>query len=503
MGRIRRAGEAAASVVGPALPRAEPAAPRASALDRAGARAALVHHAPEAGPAGGDEAGHRQRPARPAAARSRLARWLPAGRATNPRVLLVILAVVVLGVSVLGTAVGLWGRWRATLASKRVQVAVRRRVFEHAVRLPLHRVYQLKSGGAASLLREDAGGVGELIFSMLYNPWRAVVQLAGRAGRAGLGRLAAPARRARAWRRRVLLDRPALEPPAPAALSRRPQAATGDRRHGRRGVRRDAGRPRLRPPAPRIVPGSSARTTSWPARSCSPGGGPASSRSSGTCSCPAPRPRCCSTAACRVLDGTALARRPDDVPGLPGDAPRAAGRARHQRPRSSRTTSSGFDRVLDLLAEPREMADHPGAPGRPQELVPGRITLEGVELRLSRDRPPGAPRHRPRRRAGRGHRPGRPQRRGQDDALQPGRPVPRPDRRGHPARRRRPPRDPRSRATAACSGSSSRTSSSSTARSPRTSPTPTAARLGPRSSAPRGSPTPTSSSRPCPRVTTP
>jgi ATP-binding cassette, subfamily B, bacterial len=85
----------------------------------------------------------------------------------------------VLGVSVLGTAVSLWGRWRATLASKRVQVAVRRRVFEHAVRLPLDRIYQLKSGGAASLLREDAGGVGELIFSMLYNPWRAIVQLAG------------------------------------------------------------------------------------------------------------------------------------------------------------------------------------------------------------------------------------------------------------------------------------------------------------------------------------
>jgi ATP-binding cassette subfamily B protein/subfamily B ATP-binding cassette protein MsbA len=85
----------------------------------------------------------------------------------------------VLAVAVLGAGIGLWGRWRATLASKRVQVAVRRRVFEHAARLPLHRVYALKAGGAASLLREDAGGVGELVFSMLYNPWRAVVQLAG------------------------------------------------------------------------------------------------------------------------------------------------------------------------------------------------------------------------------------------------------------------------------------------------------------------------------------
>ena len=47
------------------------------------------------------------------------------------------------------------------------------------MRLPLHRVYELKSGGASSLLREDAGGVGELIFSMLYNPFQAVVQFLG------------------------------------------------------------------------------------------------------------------------------------------------------------------------------------------------------------------------------------------------------------------------------------------------------------------------------------
>ncbi len=82
-------------------------------------------------------------------------------------------------VSVLGKVLGLSSRWQATRATKRVQVAVRRKVYEHAMRLPLHRVYQLKSGGASSLLREDAGGVGELIFSMIYNPWQAVVQFVG------------------------------------------------------------------------------------------------------------------------------------------------------------------------------------------------------------------------------------------------------------------------------------------------------------------------------------
>ncbi len=97
----------------------------------------------------------------------------------TPKGRLIALVISVLVISVVGSVVSLWGRWRATLASKKVQVAVRRRVFDHAVRLPLHRVYQLKSGGVASLLREDAGGVGELIFSMIYNPWRALVQLVG------------------------------------------------------------------------------------------------------------------------------------------------------------------------------------------------------------------------------------------------------------------------------------------------------------------------------------
>ena len=58
-------------------------------------------------------------------------------------------------------------------------MSVRRQVFDHAVRLPLHRVHELRSGGVASVLREDGGSVGELVFGMLYNPWRAVIQLLG------------------------------------------------------------------------------------------------------------------------------------------------------------------------------------------------------------------------------------------------------------------------------------------------------------------------------------
>jgi ATP-binding cassette subfamily B protein/subfamily B ATP-binding cassette protein MsbA len=97
----------------------------------------------------------------------------------DPLALLVWLAIGVAAVSLLATLIHLWGRWHATRAVNRMQVALRHRVFEHAVRLPLHQVYRLKSGGAASLLRDDAGGAADLVFSMIYNPWRALVQLTG------------------------------------------------------------------------------------------------------------------------------------------------------------------------------------------------------------------------------------------------------------------------------------------------------------------------------------
>jgi ATP-binding cassette, subfamily B, bacterial len=105
--------------------------------------------------------------------------WSPFALPASPKARLTIVVGLVLVISVLGKTLALTSRWRATKATKNVQVAVRRKVYEHAMRLPLHRVYQLKSGGASSLLREDAGGVGELIFSMIYNPWHALIQFLG------------------------------------------------------------------------------------------------------------------------------------------------------------------------------------------------------------------------------------------------------------------------------------------------------------------------------------
>jgi ATP-binding cassette subfamily B protein len=97
----------------------------------------------------------------------------------TPMGLLWAIAMVVVAVTIVATGIHLCSRWTATKAVNQTQVSIRREVFEHAIKLPLHHVHDMKSGGVASLIREDAGGVADLIFSMLYNPWRAIVQFVG------------------------------------------------------------------------------------------------------------------------------------------------------------------------------------------------------------------------------------------------------------------------------------------------------------------------------------
>jgi ATP-binding cassette subfamily B protein/subfamily B ATP-binding cassette protein MsbA len=103
--------------------------------------------------------------------------WM--GLPTEPKTLLAVTAVVMISLAFVSMLVSNYSRWQATRISKRVTVQSRRRAFAHAVRLPLPRVQQMKSGGLTSTLRDDAGGIGELVFSMLYNPSRALVQLLG------------------------------------------------------------------------------------------------------------------------------------------------------------------------------------------------------------------------------------------------------------------------------------------------------------------------------------
>ncbi|MEZ6058906.1 MAG: ABC transporter ATP-binding protein [Planctomycetaceae bacterium] len=103
--------------------------------------------------------------------------WFP--QLANARLLLLVTVLVVVTISLTKIAIHIWGRWYATRITKHIQLDVRRQVFEHAVRLPLHRVQEIRSGGVASILREDGGSVGELVFGLLYNPWQAIIQLIG------------------------------------------------------------------------------------------------------------------------------------------------------------------------------------------------------------------------------------------------------------------------------------------------------------------------------------
>lgn len=103
--------------------------------------------------------------------------WVPFR--DNRHALLWVVGGVMFSTAALAVLIGMWGRYQSTRLTKLLQSLLRRKAFRHAVTLPLPRVYSLKSGGVASLLREDAGAAGDLIFSLIYNPWRAIIQFVG------------------------------------------------------------------------------------------------------------------------------------------------------------------------------------------------------------------------------------------------------------------------------------------------------------------------------------
>ncbi|MEY5033062.1 MAG: hypothetical protein RL354_2093, partial [Planctomycetota bacterium] len=79
--------------------------------------------------------------------------WIDLEQRTSVLALIAGLTLATIAVKV---TIGVVGRNRATVVAKRLQVSLRRRAFAKAIHLPLARVHELKAGGVASLIREDA-----------------------------------------------------------------------------------------------------------------------------------------------------------------------------------------------------------------------------------------------------------------------------------------------------------------------------------------------------------
>jgi len=101
--------------------------------------------------------------------------YLPA----DPRGRLLALVMAVFVVSAVGVVLGLSSRWLATRTSKRVQVTVRRKAFEHAVRLAAAPRLWPEIGRGGELAARGRGGRRRTGLQHDLQPWRAVVQLAG------------------------------------------------------------------------------------------------------------------------------------------------------------------------------------------------------------------------------------------------------------------------------------------------------------------------------------
>jgi ATP-binding cassette subfamily B protein/subfamily B ATP-binding cassette protein MsbA len=80
---------------------------------------------------------------------------------------------------VLSLIISTFGRFQLLRLQKRLQNEMRRKVFQHAVRLPLWRIHALKSGGVASVLRADASAPSDIVVHLFYTPFRSLIQLLG------------------------------------------------------------------------------------------------------------------------------------------------------------------------------------------------------------------------------------------------------------------------------------------------------------------------------------
>jgi ATP-binding cassette subfamily B protein len=106
-----------------------------------------------------------------------VARWWSGP--TSPAALLWAVVLAMFALSVLSVLSRTFSNSLAYRLQQHLILRARRRLLHHTLQLPLHRLRQITSGGMAFIVRHDANAVGDLVMFLVYEPWKAVIQLLG------------------------------------------------------------------------------------------------------------------------------------------------------------------------------------------------------------------------------------------------------------------------------------------------------------------------------------
>jgi ATP-binding cassette subfamily B protein/subfamily B ATP-binding cassette protein MsbA len=98
---------------------------------------------------------------------------------TTPYAILWAVVITMFVLSMLTVSIGTASNSIAYRLQQHIILRARRRLLHHALRLPLHRLRQITSGGMSFVIRHDANAVGDLVVFLIYEPWKAIIQLMG------------------------------------------------------------------------------------------------------------------------------------------------------------------------------------------------------------------------------------------------------------------------------------------------------------------------------------
>lgn len=97
----------------------------------------------------------------------------------DPAMLLWLVVAVMFVLSMIALVVRTISNRIAFRLQRHIAVAARRRLLKRALRLPLHRLRQISSGGMSFIIRHDGNAIGDMVTHLIYEPWKAVIQLIG------------------------------------------------------------------------------------------------------------------------------------------------------------------------------------------------------------------------------------------------------------------------------------------------------------------------------------